>query len=146
MQLLLRRFLKSPFRVKILLLESFVLAAIIRISLWIVPFKIFKKGFDKIVREEDSKLAQTDWKRVNEIVSAVTHASRLIPEATCLTQALATILLIKLSGHHSELKIGVVKDEKAEFKAHAWVEINKRIIIGRLPSHEKFTVLDSLAG
>lgn len=140
----LRRFLKSPFPTKILLVEAFFLVAIIRLSLWLVPFKLFKKGFTKIVSVEDASFAETDWKRINKIVSAVKSVSRLIPEASCLTQALAAIFLIKRSGHHSELKIGVVKDEKAEFKAHAWVEINRCIVIGKLPSHEKFTVLDSL--
>ena len=140
----LLNFFKLPFRKKILLVEAFLLAAAIRLSLWLVPFKVFKKYFAKIIAGEETTFSETDWKRINEIVSAVENVSGLIPAASCLTQALAVILLIKFSGHHSELKIGVVKDEKAEFKAHAWVEINRRIIIGKLPSHEKFTVLDSL--
>jgi hypothetical protein len=48
-------------------------------------------------------------------------ASRLIPSATCLTQALALTDLLSRNGHDSTLRIGVANDG-GRFAAHAWVE------------------------
>lgn len=61
---------------------------------------------------------------------AVRVVSRRVPRATCLTQALATQVLLARSGWESRLKIGVTKDEHEAFCAHAWVEMEGRVIIG----------------
>jgi hypothetical protein len=52
---------------------------------------------------------------------AVRLASRLVPRATCLTQALALNHLLARHGHASTVQIGVRKHD-GRFAAHAWVE------------------------
>ena len=47
--------------------------------------------------------------------------SRVVPGATCLTQALALNQLLSNNGHASTVLIGVRKDDD-RFAAHAWVE------------------------
>ena len=60
---------------------------------------------------------------------AVTTASRRIPGATCLAQALALQHLLSNNGHESELVIGVDKSDGG-FSAHAWLTFNDEILIG----------------
>jgi len=57
-----------------------------------------------------------------ELFWAVRAASRRIPAATCLTQALALHKLLQSAGHSSRIEIGVTKTPERGFQAHAWVE------------------------
>ncbi len=141
----LLNFFKLPLREKVLLGESFFLVAFIGLALRLVPFKFLKKTFTRKLMEE-AEQKPIDWNQINTIVRSVRSVSRFVPFATCLPQALATMLLIKSKGQHSELKIGVAKDDEQHFKAHAWLETNGRIIIGKLPAHREYKVLDSFFG
>jgi len=138
-------FFRLPFAEKLLLGESLVLVALIGFGLRLIPFKFFKKSLRKRLAEE-AKQAPIDWKLINLIVRSVRSVSRFVPFASCLPQALTAMFLIKLKGQHTELKIGVAKDENQLFKAHAWLETNGRIIIGKLPAHRQYKVLDSFFG
>lgn len=141
----LLNFFRLPLAEKILLGESLFLVAFIGLALRIVPFKFLKKTLTRKLTEEAGQ-KPCDWKQIIKIVRAVRFASRFVPFAACLPQALATMLLIKSKGQHSELKIGVAKDDKQHFKAHAWLETNGRIIFGKLPAHREYKVLDSFFG
>ena len=74
-------------------------------------------------------------------VRSVRTVSRFVPQATCLTQALAASLLIRYDGQESELKIGVAKDDRSRLIAHAWLEMDGRIILGELPDQNKYVAL-----
>jgi hypothetical protein len=60
----------------------------------------------------------------------VRAASRYVPHATCLTQALAGQRVLAASGYESRVEIGVSKDEHRRFRAHAWVVCSGDIVIG----------------
>jgi hypothetical protein len=60
---------------------------------------------------------------------AVAVASRFVPKATCLVQALAGQALLARRGHAARLHIGVSKPE-GRFEAHAWLEDEGRPILG----------------
>lgn len=138
-------FFRLPLTEKLLLGESLVMVALIGFGLQVVPFKFFRKSLaTQLVK--DAKQEPIDWKQINLIVRSVRSVSRFVPFASCLPQALTAMFLIKLKGQHSELKIGVAKDENELFKAHAWLETNGRIIIGKLPGHRQYKVLDSFFG
>jgi len=64
------------------------------------------------------------------VVWSVSVASRYVPKATCLVQALAMKALLDKEGHPANLQIGVMKDEGGKFQAHAWVESQDRILNG----------------
>lgn len=62
---------------------------------------------------------------------AVRTASRRIPGASCLTQALSLQLLLRRYGVASNLRIGVARAAGREgYVAHAWVESGPRVLIG----------------
>ena len=139
-----RSFFSLPFAEKLLLGESLFLVAFIGLILRIVPFTFLKKSLAARLAAR-AKQKPVNWKQINLIVRSVRSVSRFLPFATCLPQALAAMFLMKSKGQNSELKIGVAKDEKQNFKAHAWLEINGRIIIGKLPLHWQYKVLDSFS-
>lgn len=63
---------------------------------------------------------------------AVTVASRFVPGATCLPQALAGKALFRLEGYAADVHVGVARTPDGQFQAHAWLESGGRVVIGHL--------------
>lgn len=61
---------------------------------------------------------------------AVARTARIVPGATCLTQALAAALFLRLLGHPSEVVIGVCRGGGNAFQAHAWLCHGGRVLMG----------------
>lgn len=74
---------------------------------------------------------------------AVRTTARRVPRASCLTQSLALEALLVQAGHPANLRIGVARKTDGAFEAHAWVESEGRVLIGRLPDLERFAPLPS---
>lgn len=136
------KFLFLPYQKKKLLGQSLIAVSAIRLSLWLFPFKRLNRWLCAFAAAESDD-QKVEWNVVDNVAAMVQACSRYIPYASCLTQALAARTLLGLRGQNSQLKIGVDRDEKGKFMAHAWVEIDGRIIIGKLPQHHRFNVLRS---
>lgn len=67
-------------------------------------------------------LARVSW--------AVTLASRYVPGATCLTQALAGHVLLGRSGIASTIRVGAKTTGDGRFAAHAWLISGDRVVLG----------------
>ncbi|WP_296312825.1 lasso peptide biosynthesis B2 protein [Erythrobacter sp.] len=65
-----------------------------------------------------------------QLARRITRLARLVPGASCLTQALALQYLLARAGHGCTLHIGVKRDAAGQFAAHAWVSCNGRIVLG----------------
>lgn len=121
-----------------LLCTAWSLVCLIRVCLWILPFPWLRKTLVHVGRRTVSSMphrfapADTAW--------AVGVASRYVPAATCLTQALATEFLLSRMGYLSTLHIGVLLREDKGLSAHAWVEYDGHILIGGR-NHQQFTPL-----
>lgn len=94
------------------------LVLIVRCGLWVLPFGRLRKLVE-VVPPSTRTISGTSAK---ELAWAVQAASRRIPAATCLTQALALQRLLRAAGHSSQIEIGVAKTAERGFQAHAWVE------------------------
>lgn len=129
-----------PNREKKLLIQSLFLILIVRVGLWVLPFNLLDRWLNHAALVGDKA---ADWATINRVVRSVRSCSRFVPGATCLTQALATRVLLQMDGQASDLKIGVEKDQNERFGAHAWIEVEGRIVIGKLPHHYRFAVLNS---
>ena len=135
------RFLKSSSRERSVLLRSLMWVTLYRTGLSMLPFRVTKKW----TVDSSAAVATTyDEKVVTEIVRGVRFASRFVPYATCLTQALAARKLLRDAGQVAELKIGVAKST-GDFEAHAWLEIDGRIVLGKQSRHSRYVVLGSSA-
>lgn len=71
---------------------------------------------------------------LNQVRVGVTWAARHIPQATCLTQAVACRYLLARHGFATTLRIGVKPDERKTLAAHAWLLCGEEVVIGGDPS------------
>ena len=95
----------------------------VRVLLWVAPYRWIEA---RVMTPPSAPAAIVP---PAEIALAVTRASKLVPFATCLTQALAGAFLIRRAGSHAIIHFGVARGE-AGFKAHAWLESEGGILIG----------------
>ena len=67
-----------------------------------------------------------------EVSRAVLRTSFWVPDgASCLPQALAVRYLLNRQGLDARLRFGVARAEEGAFQAHAWVELDGKILIGK---------------
>jgi hypothetical protein len=110
-----------------LLWAAWVRCGVVRLALWTLPTaQLLRYVHNRVV---DHRRPPAGTPTVAEIGWAVRAAGRRLPGGTCLVEALAAQLLLARHGHRSDLKIGVAQSE-GNFEAHAWVEIDGRIVVG----------------
>jgi hypothetical protein len=141
---LLVKFLKLPLAEKILHVEALIAVISAGFVLRLVPFRFIRRSLARRLSSDVTE-GPVNWAEIHTIVRSVNFFSRFHPFASCLSKAVAALLLIKHKGGHAVLKIGVAKDEHKNFIAHAWLETNGRIVIGKLPPMSKYTVLNTLS-
>lgn len=120
-----------------------VLAA--RLGLWLLPLARLQRLLARIADTTATAQAHSDY--ADRAARAVQRASKLVPAATCLTQALATLTLLRRRGLVGRLRIGIQRGTDGAFHAHAWVEFGGRVIIGGTPeSLASFTSMPAFRG
>jgi hypothetical protein len=134
------KFLRLSSADKILLIRVWILLGITRLCLSIFRLAILRK----LLTDIGPLVARVD-KELNDdqLVRIVGIASRFVPRATCLAQALTVQLLLKQSGRQASLYIGVNGVEGGQLNAHAWVESRGKVITGG-PNPGDFTSLLTL--
>jgi hypothetical protein len=122
-----------------LVLEASLLLIIMRMTLWLLPFRRVLEliGTSGLYRTngKSSTPAQLAW--------SVHLASRWVLNSSCLPQALAMYLLLHRYGQFAYLCLGVASDPK--FEAHAWVECDGRIVFGGWETSKNFTKIASFS-
>ena len=79
--------------------------------------------------------------RAQRYVSAIERAARCYPgTARCLQQSLVLHRWLRRDGAPTKLQIGVLRVER-EFRAHAWVELDGRVLNDRAAAVRPFTPL-----
>jgi hypothetical protein len=133
----LAKFVRLSTAEQFLLLRTVFLVTAIRVGLWVLPFRVVQRfTFRK------QKIKQTPYS-VEQIIWAVRATSRYVPRATCLTQAMAAQTLLLRAGYNPKVKIGVAKNEKKLFEAHAWLVLGDQVLIGGTEV-ERYTALTVL--
>ncbi len=112
-----------------ILMRALVYCVIVRIAVSFVPSRTLLRYVRERVDAVEDAAANAPH-RLDRIAWSVRAAGRRIPRATCLVQALTVQLLLARSGYHSELRIGVIRDDAGAFAAHAWVVAGGKIIVG----------------
>ena len=111
---------------------------LVRLGLWVLPFRVVHGMLARSLRQSKRGIP------AERITWAVSAAARRIPRATCLTQALAGLLLLSRYGHAATLRLGVAKDPHGRLQAHAWLESEGRTILGD-PRTDAFAPMPPLA-
>src|SRR5215831_18997330 len=125
----LRKFLLLTATERSLLIRAVLLLGAIRVGLWLLSFRTL---WDLLARVTPARgrSRDLDYSSPEQVARAVTAASRYVPRATCLTQALAAQVLLTRQGYPVSLRIGVAKGEGGRLEAHAWVENQGEVVIG----------------
>jgi hypothetical protein len=126
-----------------LLFESAVLIAISRIGLRCLPFRWMNRWIDRESAPRRSKRVRSSSESVEEIAWAIGIAGRAIP-ASCLAQAMAGTILLARRGHAASLRLGVMRGPRESLGAHAWVECEGQVVLGRNDRFEKYTALGAI--
>jgi hypothetical protein len=138
-------FLRNSLSDQRLLIKALALVCCIRLGLWLLPFRLLKDKVEKIAARVNSVSPHPqDFRMVRKVASCVRRVSRYVPASTCLAQALATQVLLARRGQNTKLRIGVIKSCDGELRAHAWLESDGKIIIGRVRDLRNYTVLNRL--
>jgi hypothetical protein len=126
-----------------LLLLAFVLVAHVRASLCVLPSRYALRIVRRLA--DLGPLASRARRPAPERIAwAIATVSRVVPRASCLTQAVAGKLLLRYYGYESRLRLGVAKTSAGAFFAHAWIERESRVLIGGAQS-AAFNPLPSLS-
>jgi len=139
-----RKFFGLPATERFLLVLAVTLLAAIRIALWLLPFKILQRISAKTARTCAALHKQSQFS-TERGVWAIQVASRYVPHATCLTQALAAQALLGFGGIPSSIRIGVAKETAGSFEAHAWLESGGKILMGGAEADQRYTPLLSFS-
>jgi len=122
------KFLSLPGTDQQILVTSLVVLTLIRVGLWIIPFRMLQRLLGYLF--SPPKKAKQPSLPPEKVAWAVRAASRYVPSATCLAQALTVQALLTHHGIRSDLAIGVAREGESPITAHAWLEINGVVIIG----------------
>lgn len=137
----LQSFLRLPARERFLYLRTWLLLFRIRLMLWVLPYRRWRQIAAQMIRVENER--QLERPQVNQITRAVRVMSRYVPQASCLTQALAAQTLLANEGQRSQLRVGVTQND-GKLEAHAWVQIDGRVVIGGRESVVRFSAFPTL--
>ncbi|MBS1774016.1 MAG: lasso peptide biosynthesis B2 protein [Bacteroidetes bacterium] len=110
----------------------FVVICSIKIAIKIFPFRTFKSVYSSFIKLIPV-LSKRDNKKTQIMVMAIQRLQANLPfQVLCLIQALALKFYLRKENDYL-LKVGVKKDERNKFAAHAWIEHNGTTIIGDMP-------------
>jgi hypothetical protein len=130
----LKRFANLSWPEQSLLLQAIFLLSLVAVGLRLLPFGLVQRMV--ILKSPNSGTGRS----VNNLVWAITAASRCLAMPTCLNRALAGQALLARYGYESKLEIGVAKNEDLQFEAHAWLVFGEQILIGG-PEVDHYTSL-----
>jgi hypothetical protein len=105
----------------------------IRLGLWTIRFRNLRRIAERIStsHRRDALDAGEIDAITRGIAGNVGLSARFVPEATCLTRALAAQILLGYEGLPSKLRIGVARGGEANgFRAHAWLECGGKVVVG----------------
>lgn len=134
---LIIKFIRLPYLDKRVAIESLFWLSMVRIMIWGFSFFSVQKKVQKIASRYNYNGKNVPMSR---ICLMIVIAARYVPKATCLVQALAGHILFSKYGYKTSIKIGVFNEE-GEFEAHAWLEHNNIVVLGKSEKNFK-TILD----
>lgn len=114
-----------------------------RLALSVLPFRMVRRIYARpVLRRTYDKNRSEHHERMLWALDAA--GRRVLGQRPCLAQALVGERMLRAEGLAPELRIGVTKGAAGEFLAHAWVECDGEIVIGRSEKNLSFVPLHSV--
>ena len=123
---MIRKFAGLPLTERRLLIRTAIVLGLMRVGLWFLPFR----RLTALLRRNRLRLRPADATSPDRIGWAIRVASRYVPRATCLAQALTALILLEGAGRPARFYIGVARNGEKPFQAHAWVKSQDDFIVG----------------
>lgn len=124
------RFHKQPLARKVLFLKVAAMLVTIHLALRLAPFA----GLYRFLGRWRRPQRRADPAGQNDICWAVSRAGKaFFTDHGCLSQALLGELLLVRQGVPARMRVGVRKGSEGDLQAHAWVEVNGKVVIGGEP-------------
>jgi len=79
---------------------------------------------------ETGPRAHGDAERAAPVGGAVASVARFVPGALCVSQALATQVMLTRRGEGSVLHFGFLRSGAGQVEGHAWLEVDGSVVIG----------------
>jgi hypothetical protein len=121
--------MKTRLRRSVYLGKVWLLVAVIRLGLWLLPFNLVRRLVSRWARPASQPDAP-GRRRPDALARTVRRVARFVPCASCLTRALAAEVLLGRAGHTPRLRIGLRRDDSGALSAHAWVENLGQVVGG----------------
>jgi hypothetical protein len=135
-----RRFISLPSVKKIVLIQIVVVALIIRSALSLFSLQQIVQTLQRLSSRKSSGKPFDQ----EDILYATAVIGRRLPLATCLVNGLAGQYLLSRNGCISTLHIGVKKETDKVLMAHAWVTVDKQVVIGMIDDLDTYTPLPGI--
>ncbi len=102
-----------------------------RLRMAVLPFRILSARHGDLGAETSTDLAEGAVREVLDVGWAVQAAAGWVPwDSRCLAQALAAGLMLQRRGLPSTLYLGVRKEGRGGFSAHAWLRCGPHFVTG----------------
>ena len=131
----LYKFLQISWPERWLLFRALSWLSLVTLGLRVVSLQALQRLLDR------STAPRAPVASAQRIAWAVRVASRFVPAATCLPQALTAQHLLARHGYPAELQIGAAKRPDGTLEAHAWLISGGEVVIGALPDLDRYVPL-----
>ncbi|MFV3130378.1 lasso peptide biosynthesis B2 protein [Niveispirillum sp. KHB5.9] len=140
-----RRGLALPAAERRLAVEAFILLAVSRVMLALLPFRVAMDwlGLRLVHGAGPGEEGNVPAPVVPLVGEAVCRAAAIAPfRAVCLQQAVTAALMLRRRGHATEVHFGVAKDGNGNMIAHAWSRCQGRLVTGgrQMPQYQPISV------
>lgn len=122
----IRKFARLTLGERRLLIRTATMLGLMRVGLWLLSFR----KLIALIRRNRPRPRQAEAASPDRIGWAIRVASRYVPGATCLVQALTGLVLLEGAGLPAHLYIGVARNDEKPLQAHAWVKSRGDVIVG----------------
>ncbi|SFN69856.1 Transglutaminase-like superfamily protein [Mesorhizobium sp. NFR06] len=112
-------------REMLFLARCLTVVSVVRLALTVSSYNRIRDLVTRLDASRDASIAE-----LRRVAWGVAAAARLVPGASCLTQALAGQYLLARQGSASKISIGVERGTGSELKAHAWLMSGNHIVLG----------------
>ncbi|NBC02158.1 MAG: lasso peptide biosynthesis B2 protein [Bacteroidetes bacterium] len=124
-------FWNKTLRQKLFLFRIFLMLNLIGVANLLLPFKVYSRFLGQINSESTQNPKNVDWTYVEQVSKSVKNVSKVSPiEFKCLVQATVGKYFVARERIDSTIYFGVKKDESHHLKAHAWLRVGSKIVLG----------------